>query len=121
MFQLFMPGSSLDLQSSFFAHHGAGGWSTVPGGLFLVRGPHYGTTKRKIHSLDSLYTCIAVDVFQMEHPEPGVASKFVLPEVPPLIQKKCNKYGVPPIIVLNNSLPLSRPIMFGEALSRKYV
>lgn len=38
-----------------------------------------------------------------------------------MIQKKCNKYGVPPLVVLNMSLPLSRPIMFGEALSRKCV
>lgn len=116
----------------------------MPGRLFLVRGPEYGPTKRKIHSLDSLYRCIAVDVFQMPHPglqvelslcvsslysyiplvptlEPGIASKFAMPEVPPLIQKKCNEHKIAPIIVLNVSLPLSRPIMFGEALSRKCV
>ncbi len=48
-----------------------------------VRGPRYGLTKQKIHSLDSLYTCIAVDVYTMPHPEPGLAHKFVLPEVRP--------------------------------------
>jgi len=53
--------------------------------------------------------------------EPGIASKFALPQVPPLIQKKCNEHRIAPIIVLNVSLPLSRPIMFGEALSRKCV
>ena len=58
---------------------------------------------------------------QQQQTEPGIASKFELPEVPPLIQKRCNDHGVPPIVVLNVSLPLSRPIMFGEALSRKCV
>lgn len=53
--------------------------------------------------------------------EPGVASKFAMPEVPPLIQKRCNDHGIAPVVVLNVSLPLSRPIMFGEALSRKCV
>lgn len=83
-------------------------WEDPGGGTFLVRGPDYPKTKKKVLSQGAFYSrLLAVDVYSFDFRLAHIAKHVQLPQ-PPVLGDQSHlppKQRLPPLLIINVQLP----------------